>query len=101
MAGACCSYHDLAIIMRHRKLVRVEFLCGACNKCIVFTESVSSSVEEKGLSSEARAEEPISDVIWVFAITTGYYFFCVTVSNIFYNFIYSIALCSGLQFGVR
>lgn len=50
--------------------------------------------------SESRKEEPLRDVIWLLLPTIGYYFCSVATENVFYNFIYSVTICSGLQFTV-
>lgn len=59
------------------------------------------SMEKSGSASENRQDEPLKDVIWLFLLVVAFYFCCVTVGNVFFNFIYSVSLCSGLQFTVR
>ncbi|XP_039268619.1 sodium-dependent glucose transporter 1A-like isoform X2 [Styela clava] len=62
---------------------------------------VASSIEDKGFASEDRGEEPIKDVIWLFLLVVGYYFCSVSTENVFFSYIYSVSLCSDLNFTVE
>ncbi|XP_076818627.1 sodium-dependent glucose transporter 1A-like [Clavelina lepadiformis] len=52
-------------------------------------------------SAESRREEPIRDVVWLFIPIMIYYFMAASVETVYQSYIYSIALCSGLQFSIR
>nr|XP_039267013.1 sodium-dependent glucose transporter 1C-like isoform X1 [Styela clava] len=51
-------------------------------------------------STEERPEEPIKDVWLFFVPVVFYYFCCVTSETVYQGYIYSVALCSSLQFTV-
>lgn len=55
---------------------------------------------EDEYKSEDRREEPLKDVFLLFLFAIMYYFCSTTTENVYYNYIYSIAICSDLEFTV-
>lgn len=49
---------------------------------------------------EKRAEEPIKNVAFLLLLVIGFYTFLVASENVFQLYIYSVAVCSDLQFSV-
>ncbi|XP_076803878.1 sodium-dependent glucose transporter 1A-like isoform X2 [Clavelina lepadiformis] len=54
----------------------------------------------ENVTVEKRKEEPIRDLIWVFAPLIGYYFCSVSNEILFNSFIYPVAVCSELKFSI-
>ena len=53
-----------------------------------------------GVNVESRREEPLKDVVFVFLPVIGYYFCSVSNEILFNSFIFSVSVCSELNFSV-
>ena len=45
-------------------------------------------------------EEPLRDVLWLFTAVVFFYFAIASVEGVFQSYIYTVALCSRLNFSV-
>ena len=64
------------------------------------TSSIENEKEEKDEKDE-KEEEPIKDLIWLFLPIIIFYFIIVSLEVLYQSYIYSVALCSDLNFTVR
>ena len=69
------------------------FLCATLR----IEDKVQTSHSE---AAEKRLEEPIRDVIWLFAPALMYFGLCASIEAVYQAYVYSIALCSDLAFSV-
>ena len=59
------------------------------------------SLESDEGEQKEKQEEPIKDVIWLFVPILIFYFIIVSLELLYQSYIYSIALCSDLNFTVK
>lgn len=61
----------------------------------------NSSIEnEKQEKDDEKQEEPVKDLIWFFLPILIFYFIIVSLETLYQSYIYSVALCSDLNFTV-
>ena len=61
----------------------------------------ASLVENEKQEKEEKQEEPVKDLIWLFLPIIAFYFIIVSLEALYQSYIYSVALCSDLNFTVR
>ena len=59
------------------------------------------SLESDEGEQKEKQEEPIKDVIWLYVPILIFYFIIVSLELLYQSYIYSIALCSDLNFTVK
>ena len=73
-------------------------LCKAEKNIKILSLKEGNAKQEK---TPEKAEEPLKDVIWLLIPVVFFYFIICSLELVYQSYIYSIALCSDLNFTVK